>query len=100
MADADGDGKLSRQEVEELFKSLDQNQDGVITFEEWCAHVAKCKSLSPEKLEDAKALFKLLDKDGSGSITLEELQHAAHTEYIARCIRSTAPIQDWQPRPS
>ncbi|MFT4176150.1 MAG: EF-hand domain-containing protein [Luteolibacter sp.] len=74
--DKDGDGKLTRDELEAMFrrfegnkmqrlKELDTDKSGGISFEEFKAG-EMFKKLPPEKQE---AIFKRLDSDGDGQIT-------------------------------
>ena len=65
-ADANHDGKLSRDEgndflVNEIFNSRDANHDGRMTKEEWAAG-------DPKRAAD----FKKRDADGDGIVTKEE----------------------------
>jgi hypothetical protein len=58
MLDADGDGRITRQEYNAAFNILDKNGDGVISREEF-----NCASGAP---------FAMLDKDGDGYISVKE----------------------------
>jgi Ca2+-binding EF-hand superfamily protein len=50
--------------VEQAFKKMDANKDGVITLDEWTAAGRK------------EAGFKRVDANGDGKVTLQELQAA------------------------
>lgn len=87
--DANGDGKLSLQEIkdgynqffgnklddteiEKMFNSVDIDGSGFIDYSEFVVAAMNEKNLvSNEKLEQA---FKMFDKDGSGSISPEEIK--------------------------
>ena len=56
---------------EELFKSLDVNNDGVVTFGEFSALTSKIKKA--EARDKKEQAFKALDKDGKG-LTLEQFK--------------------------
>ncbi|MEP4076245.1 EF-hand domain-containing protein [Haloferula sp.] len=72
VTDTDGDGRLSRIEVEILlvdtiFKNEDTNRNGQVTADEW-------KSANPD---DDVALFNARDLNGDGVVTLEEARSHA-----------------------
>jgi len=63
-------------QIRKLFQKLDENHDGVLSYEELVKgykHIS-CSN-QPEK--DAKEIFDKLDQDGSGSISYEEFIRAA-----------------------
>jgi EF hand len=71
-ADRDGDGKLSRQELANVFLNAvysagDADGDSKITFKEWTTVDPKAD----------KAAFALRDKDGDGAVTPAELKSYA-----------------------
>lgn len=88
--DANGDGKLSKEEIhdgyeehfgkllneeelDELFDSVDTDKSGFIDYTEFiAATMSSKKNLSEEKLT---AAFKLFDQDNSGTITADELKN-------------------------
>jgi len=80
------DKQMSQKEMDAMFDRLDQNHDGVISFEEWRAFLTK-SGMSKEKVEALEALFHKLDKDHSGTISREEFQDHFHSEYLARYAR-------------
>ena len=72
-ADANHDGKLSRQEAmdyfaTQIFESRDLNHDGKLTWREW--HVRGA--------EERKAGFDNADKDKDGTVDLAEAKAYAH----------------------
>ena len=86
-ADTDGDGKVTHEELTRMFKKLDANKDGQITFAEWEAYL-KSSGLSIAKCDALLKLFKDLDKDNSGTISQEEFENHFHYDYAARYARS------------
>ncbi len=67
-------GKLT----EELFKSVDSDEDGSISEEELTTALSQSEQTSGL---DASELFKLLDSDENGSITAVELKSALETMF-------------------
>ena len=65
--DKNGDGKLSKEEVDHIFEVLDANKDGVITFDEWHEYLVR-SGLGKAQCENLEALFRKLDKDRDGAI--------------------------------
>ena len=66
------DGPHDGIEPLEIFKKLDQNGDGKVTFQEF---VTGCSDLDNLLVDDfLKAAFSSIDRDGNGFITKEELQ--------------------------
>ena len=65
--DANGDGKLSKAELDHIFEVLDANRDGVISFEEWHGYLVR-SGLGKAQCENLEALFRQLDKDQDGAI--------------------------------
>ena len=69
---------LSKEEIGELFDSIDQNKTGNIEYEELIrALTDKEKLLNEKNLREA---FKFFDKDGSGSITWNEIAEIVYPE--------------------
>ncbi|MFT3991131.1 MAG: EF-hand domain-containing protein [Luteolibacter sp.] len=78
--DKDGDGKLTREELEGMFKrfdgnrmqrlkELDTDQSGGISFEEFKSG----ETFKKLPLEKQEAIFKRLDTDGDGQLTPKDL---------------------------
>lgn len=78
LKDALQSGKfdLSGQEVEQLLEQVDQNNNGLIDFEEWVAAMADWRSVKESR--DWEALvaraFRSMDPNDDGVITAEELE--------------------------
>lgn len=86
--DKNGDGKLSKEEIADVLKSLgavcsdqsiqeliteiDTNKDGFVDFEEFCL-LQRCANSSSRKKDDLVAAFQLFDMDNDGYITAKEL---------------------------
>lgn len=70
-------GKLT----EELFKSVDADEDGSISEDELTTALSENDQT---KSVDAKELFKLLDADGDGSVTQSELETALQKMFEER----------------
>ena len=69
---------LSKEEIGELFDSIDQNETGNIEYEELIrALTDKEKLLNEKNLREA---FKFFDKDDSGSITWNEIAEIVYPE--------------------
>ena len=87
MFDRDGDGKIGREEFEEIYSKLDpsseyrdakklfdivdMNKNGVIDFTEWSFVAINQQALLTES--KIKAAFRLFDRDNSGTISAEEI---------------------------
>jgi Ca2+-binding EF-hand superfamily protein len=70
-------GKLT----EDLFKSVDTDEDGIISEDELSTALSENDQTSGV---DAKELFKLLDSDGDGSVTQSELETALQQMFEQR----------------
>lgn len=63
-----------------VMQRLDLDQDGTVSFEEYCEFVgpyvasASTGQLSPQQLQELRAAFTVYDKDGSGEIDVKELR--------------------------
>jgi Ca2+-binding EF-hand superfamily protein len=86
-ADQDGDGKISKEEMEasmpqkgrgpsvdEIFSKIDTNGDGYIEESENATWV---QNMPKEKPPDPAEMFQKADKDGDGKITKAEFKAAA-----------------------
>ncbi|KAI0224352.1 hypothetical protein LSAT2_024652, partial [Lamellibrachia satsuma] len=69
-ADKDGDGTLSKSEVEEIFKVFDPSGSGKVTKDSF---VSTYQTVFGGSAENADKVFLKLDKDSSGDVTVEEL---------------------------
>ncbi|KAE8662047.1 Calcium-dependent protein kinase 9 [Hibiscus syriacus] len=73
---------LSEEEIiglKEMFKSMDTDNSGTITFEELKAGLPKLATMHMNRMEREEHLytaFQYFDKDNSGYITMEELEQA------------------------
>ncbi|KAJ7571433.1 hypothetical protein O6H91_01G162900 [Diphasiastrum complanatum] len=72
--------------AERLFKIIDKDESGTLSFEEICDYIATVRSMNSR---DAKlhVLFKFYDKNGDGKISREEISDAmllACAEPLAR----------------
>ena len=66
------DGKITHEEVDEIFGNIDYDNNGTISFDEFVkAAIDKKKLLTEEKL---KAAFSLFDRNGDGDIEAKELK--------------------------
>lgn len=59
--------------IEQVFKKIDQNNDGKIQFEEFLNVIKKNRS----KQVDVKTMFRAIDVDNSGYITFDEMYKVA-----------------------
>jgi len=84
--DSNGDGEISKEELDKMFDKLDVNKDGQITYDEWKEYLVS-SGLSPDKCAALELLFKELDTDGSGSIDRAEFEQQFHADYAARYAR-------------
>ncbi|XP_077566842.1 guanylyl cyclase inhibitory protein [Stigmatopora nigra] len=64
-------GKESADYAEEIFRTLDNNEDGVVDFREYVMAISMLLEGSP--VERLRWSFKLFDKDGDGAIIREEM---------------------------
>lgn len=74
--DADGDGQLTMEEMNNMrqnrFQAADANSDGILTREELTAH-------AQGKVEEHVArMLERKDADGDGALSLEEMQSGRH----------------------
>lgn len=64
-------GRLSDQEIKSILNSVDQDQNGAISYTEFLAATLNTKVLKNEK--KIRQAFRTFDADGDGKITSEEL---------------------------
>lgn len=94
--DTDFDGKLTKEEIViglskmglggdseaeaiSIFEQADLDQDGFLSFNEWCtASMDKQKLLQRPRLF---AAFQMLDKDGSGEVSYDEVKEILENQY-------------------
>ncbi|GBN36431.1 Calcyphosin-like protein [Araneus ventricosus] len=63
---------LEDDEVAELFKELDKDESGTVSFEEFLKAVRP--ALPQERLDVIEKAFSKMDKTGDGSVTLDDLK--------------------------
>lgn len=63
--------KLSKAEIDELFKTFDKNGDGFISYEEFLFGIRG--SMSEDRVKLVKLAFAVLDERGKGYVTLEDV---------------------------
>ena len=69
----DNKGVINKNEIEEIFKRIDENNSGAIDYTEFVtASLNRKNMLSDEKIT---ACFNLFDRDRSGTISLLEFQN-------------------------
>jgi Ca2+-binding EF-hand superfamily protein len=68
-------GSLSAADIEKILQHVDENHDGVVSFEEYCMAQARAtgKVNLVDKDDEVEQLFRLFDSDGSGEIQAHEL---------------------------
>ena len=69
---------LTKEEIENLFDSIDENETGNIEYEELIRALTDKEKLLNEK--NLKEAFKFFDKDGSGNITWNEIAEIVYPE--------------------
>lgn len=96
LADKDGDGRLSAEEVEafrtEIFARHDANADGRLALEEYDALFREITR--PIMVRS----FQFLDPDGNGQITEEEFLRP--TDRLVRMFESGSDDRSWHGHPS
>jgi len=63
--------KLTKVEIDELFKLFDKNSDGIISYEEFLYGIRG--SMSEDRIKLVKLAFAVLDDRGKGYVTLEDV---------------------------
>ena len=80
-------GKISKKEVENIFKKLDMDGNGFIEYEEFVrAAVDKEFFVSDEIIQYA---FKFFDKDNSGIITFDEIREVFESSLVQKANEET-----------
>lgn len=91
LFDKDGGGTISNQELgavirslgqdateaelQEMIAEIDQDGNGEIDFDEFCALMAKKLMEGNDTDEELQQAFKIFDRDGNGLISVAELKH-------------------------
>ncbi|KAK5902454.1 hypothetical protein CesoFtcFv8_007704 [Champsocephalus esox] len=65
-------GSESAEYAEQIFRTLDNNEDGVVDFREYVMAISML--VEGSAVEKLRWSFKLYDKDGDGAITREEMR--------------------------
>jgi len=64
---------LTEEQVEEMFKEVDEDGSGEVDFDEFISMMRRRLLTNPDVDNDIKSSFQLLDKDNSGKIDREEI---------------------------
>lgn len=72
QAFADNKSEVSSEEALRIFKGIDQDNSGTISFSEYMVAAMAKKSLNSE--DKLQAAFRMFDKNGTGLICVEELR--------------------------
>ncbi|MGH0116494.1 UNVERIFIED_CONTAM: hypothetical protein FKN15_009627 [Acipenser sinensis] len=86
-------GKESSEYAEQIFRTLDNNGDGIVDFREYVTAISLLIQGSPE--EKLRWSFKLCDKDKDGAITrseMLEIMHAVYKMSLAASLTKANPL--------
>ncbi|MGH0117225.1 UNVERIFIED_CONTAM: hypothetical protein FKN15_046146 [Acipenser sinensis] len=86
-------GKESSEYAEQIFRTLDNNGDGIVDFREYVTAISLLIQGSPE--EKLRWSFKLCDKDKDGAITrseMLEIMHAVYKMSLAASLTKSNPL--------
>ncbi|MBN3281348.1 GCIP protein, partial [Polyodon spathula] len=86
-------GNESSEYAEQIFRTLDNNGDGIVDFREYVTAISMLIQGSPE--EKLRWSFKLYDKDSDGAITrseMLEIMQAVYKMSLAASLTKTNPL--------
>ncbi|KAM4036029.1 guanylyl cyclase inhibitory protein-like [Anomaloglossus baeobatrachus] len=83
-------GKQSSEYAEQIFRTLDDNGDGIVDFREYVTAISMLAHGTPE--DKLKWSFKLYDKDNDGAITRLEMLDIMKTVYKMSIAASIAKV--------
>ncbi|XP_028440430.1 guanylyl cyclase inhibitory protein [Perca flavescens] len=86
-------GSESAEYAEQIFRTLDNNGDGVVDFREYVMAISML--IEGSAVEKLRWSFKLYDKDGDGAITREEMLEITQAVYkmkVAAALTKSNPL--------